>query len=69
MTFKNKSDTMNYHRIYKVVIMLKKLIQRGTSCGVVIPKSTLEFLNINPVIDKVEILWNENEIIIRKNKK
>ena len=49
--------------------MIKKLIQIGTSWGVVIPKSTLEFLNINPIVDKIEFIVNENEIIIRKNKK
>ncbi len=49
--------------------MLKKLTQIGSSWGIIIPKATLEFLNINPANDKVEFIVNENEIIIRKNKK
>lgn len=49
--------------------MIKKLIQIGTSWGIIIPKAILELLKINPVVDKVEIIMRENEIIIRKNKK
>ena len=46
--------------------MIKKLIQIGTSWGVVIPKATLEFLKINPIVDKIESIVRENEIVIRK---
>ena len=46
--------------------MLKKLVQIGSSWGIVIPKATLEMLNINPATDKVKIITNENEIIIKK---
>ena len=49
--------------------MLKKLTQIGTSWGVIIPKATLEFLKINPVMDKIEFIVTENEIKIRKAKR
>lgn len=49
--------------------MLKKLTQIGTSWGVIIPKATLEFLKINPIIDKIEFIVTEDEIKIRKAKR
>ena len=49
--------------------MLKKLTQIGGSWGVIIPKTVLEMLNINPVLDKIEFLFNGDEIVIKKHKK
>ena len=49
--------------------MLKKLNQIGGSWCVIIPKTVLEMLNINPILDKIEFLFNGDEIIIRKHKK
>lgn len=48
--------------------MIKKLIQIGSSWGIIIPKGTLELLKINPVKDKIEFIVKENEIVIRKHK-
>ncbi len=48
----------------------KKIIQIGTSWGVIIPKAILEGLGISPILDEVEIYLDNNEIRIRKiNKK
>ena len=44
----------------------KKLVQIGNSWGVVVPKAILDGLRINPVLDKVEIYIENNEIRIRK---
>lgn len=44
----------------------KKMVQVGNSWGVVIPKAILEGLRINPILDKVEIYIENNEIRIRK---
>ena len=46
----------------------KKIIQIGSSWGVVIPKSILEGLGINPVVDKVSLYIENNEIRIKKIK-
>lgn len=47
----------------------KKLIQVGSSWGVIIPKAVLEMNNINPILDEVELYMQDNEIRIRKAKK
>lgn len=47
----------------------KKMIQVGSSWGVVIPKAIIDGLQINPAYDKVEIYLENNEIRIRKLKK
>ncbi len=44
----------------------KKMVQIGNSWGVVVPKAILDGLRINPVMDKVEIYIENNEIRIRK---
>ena len=44
----------------------KKMVQIGNSWGVVVPKEILDGLRINPVMDKVEIYIENNEIRIRK---
>ena len=50
------------------VIMHKKLRQHGTSWGIIIPKPILELLNINPVLDEVELVVENNELKIKKYK-
>ncbi len=44
----------------------KKMVQIGNSWGVVVPKAILDGLRINPILDKVEIYIENNEIRIRK---
>lgn len=44
----------------------KKMVQIGNSWGVVVPKAILDGLRINPVMDKVEIYIENNEIRIKK---
>lgn len=48
--------------------MIKKLIQIGTSWGIVIPKSILELMSINPVLDKIEFKLVDDELRIKKAK-
>ena len=48
--------------------MHKKLRQHGTSWGISIPKPILELLNINPVLDEVELVVENNELKIKKYK-
>lgn len=48
--------------------MKKRLTQIGTSWGVIIPKTILEMLNINPTKDDIEFLFNGDEIVIKKHK-
>ena len=47
----------------------KRMIQVGGSWGVVIPKAIIDGLRINPVMDKVEIYLENNEVRIRKIEK
>lgn len=47
----------------------KKFRNIGNSWGIIIPKAIIEGLSINPVLDKVEIYLENNEIRIRKIKK
>ena len=47
----------------------KNLRNIGNSWGIIIPKSILEGLNINPITDKVELYLENNEIGIRKQQK
>ncbi len=47
----------------------KKLRNIGNSWGVIIPKAILDGLRINPVMDKVEIYLENNEVRIRKVEK
>lgn len=56
-----------YMRVGKMIE--KKLRSIGNSWGVIIPKAIIEGLGINPVLDKVEIYLENNEIRIRKLKK
>jgi len=46
----------------------RKITQVGNSWGIIIPKSILDMLDINPVLDKVELYIENNEIRIRKVK-
>lgn len=48
--------------------MHKKLRSLGTSWGIIIPKAILELLNINPVLDEVELVVENDELKIRKYK-
>ena len=48
--------------------MKKRLTQIGTSWGVIIPKTILEMLNVNPIKDNIEFLFNGDEIVIKKHK-
>ncbi len=48
--------------------MHKKLRQLGTSWGIILPKPILELLNINPVLDEVELVVENNELKIKKYK-
>ncbi len=48
--------------------MHKKLRQHGTSWGIIIPKAILELLNVNPVLDEVELVVENDELKIRKYK-
>ena len=48
--------------------MHKKLRTLGTSWGLIIPKAILELLKINPVIDEVELIVENDEFRIRKYK-
>lgn len=41
--------------------MHKKLRQLGTSWGIILPKPILELLNINPVLDEVELVVENND--------
>lgn len=47
----------------------KKLVQIGSSWGIVIPKPIIDGLGINPALDQVELYLEDNEIRIRKIKK
>ena len=47
----------------------KNLRNIGNSWGIIIPKSILEGLSINPVLDKVQLYIENNEIRIRELKK
>ncbi len=48
--------------------MHKKLRSLGTSWGIIIPKAILELLKINPVLDEVELIVENDELKIRKYK-
>ncbi len=48
--------------------MHKKLRSLGTSWGIIIPKAILELLNVNPVLDEVELVVENDELKIRKYK-
>lgn len=48
--------------------MHKKLRSLGTSWGLIIPKAILELLKVNPVLDEVELIVENNELKIRKYK-
>lgn len=48
--------------------MHKKLRQLGTSWGLIIPKTLLELMKLNPVLDEVEIIVEKDEIRLRKYK-
>ena len=49
--------------------MHKKLRSLGTSWGIIIPKAILELLNVNPVLDEVELVVENDELKIRKYKR
>lgn len=59
----------NSHYNWSYNMIEKRMIQVGNSWGVVIPKAIIDGLTINPVMDKVEIYLENNEIRIRKSKK
>lgn len=46
----------------------KKLRQAGNSWSIVIPKSFLESLNINPVLDEMSITLDGDTIKLKKYK-
>lgn len=50
-------------------MITKKLRNIGNSWGIILPKAILDGLRINPVLDKVELYIENNEIRIRKVKK
>ena len=53
----------------EVVMIEKKFRNIGNSWGVIIPKAIIEGLGINPILDKIEIYLENNEIRIRKIQK
>lgn len=46
--------------------MEKKLTKNGDSYSVILPKTLLELMQINPKKDLVKIEFNDNKIIITK---
>lgn len=48
--------------------MHKKLRQLGTSWSLKISKPFLEIMKVNPVLDEIEIIVENNEIRIKKYK-
>lgn len=46
----------------------KKMVQVGNSWGMVIPKTIIDGLQINPTTDILEVYIADNEIRIRKPK-
>ena len=55
--------------VTEVAMIEKKFRNIGNSWGIIVPKAIIEGLGINPVLDKVEIYIENNEIRIRKIKK
>ncbi len=55
--------------VTRLYMIEKKFRNIGNSWGIIIPKAIIEGLSINPVLDKVEIYLENNEIRIRKIKK
>lgn len=47
---------------------MKKLHQIGNSWGVIIPKTILEIMGINPVLDKVDFDIQNKVLMIKKSK-
>ncbi len=45
----------------------KKMVQIGNSWGIIIPKALIDGLRINPLIDKLHVYVEDNEIRIRKH--
>ncbi len=50
-------------------INMKRLRQIGNSWGVIIPKTILEIMGINPVIDQVDFDLENKVLMIKKAKK
>lgn len=48
--------------------MKKKLRTMGNSWGFVITKTMLEYMEVNPIKDEVEILFDDKTIILKKAK-
>ena len=48
--------------------MRKKLRQLGNSWGLIINRTLLEIMNINPVLDEIEIIVEKDEIRLKKYK-
>lgn len=48
--------------------MHKRLRQTGNSWNLLLSKTLLEIMNINPVLDEVEIIVEHKEIRIKKYK-
>ena len=45
---------------------MKKLTQIGNSWGVILPKPILDVVHINPILDKIELIIENDEIRIKK---
>ena len=48
--------------------MHKKLVQNGSSFALIFPKTLIELMKINPIIDEVEITVVGDEVRIKKYK-
>lgn len=48
--------------------MHKRLRQTGNSWNLLIPKTLLDVIKLNPVLDEVEIIVEKDEIRIKKYK-
>ena len=46
--------------------MSKKLVQIGTSWGLIIPKPILEMMGINPVLDNIDVDMENKVLKIKK---
>jgi len=48
--------------------MIRKIIQIGNSWGVILPKTVLDFLKVNPVCDRLEFEIEKDVLKITKHK-
>lgn len=49
--------------------MQKRLRPMGNSYGFVVTKTMLEYMEVNPVLDNVEVIFDNKSIVIKKGKK